>query len=151
MRYEYITLTQSLWDTTLILTLSVHQTFWCWNHHILSLKLYILWYHNITSMYIQSLTQVGRYLSSLDWLYTQAICIIRDGCQRWDRKCSLFPNTLLGVHDVTHSLYIHYWMCQFLDYVFGLMTGFFAWISLTALDWDLFFDTLVASVHSHCI
>ena len=50
----------------------------------------------------------------------------------------LFRNTRLrslwGVHDFTHSLYIHYCICQSLDYVYGLMTGLFAWISQTALS-----------------
>ena len=38
-------------------------------------------------------------------------------------------------HIPSHSLYIHYWICQSKDYVYGLMTGLFALISLTALSW----------------
>ena len=41
---------------------------------------------------------------------------------------------LWGVHDFTHSLYIHYIICQSWYYVYELMTGLFAWISLTALS-----------------
>ena len=37
-----------------------------------------------------------------------------------------------------NSLYIHYWICQFKDYVYRLMTGLFAWISLPALSWTYF-------------
>ena len=31
-------------------------------------------------------------------------------------------------------------ICQFKDNVYGLMTGLFAWISLTALSWTVFTD-----------
>ena len=41
-----------------------------------------------------------------------------------------------GVHDFTHSLYIHmyvyYRMCQYKDYVYGLITGLLDCINLTA-------------------
>ena len=40
----------------------------------------------------------------------------RDGWHMWDRKWSLFPE-----HLPTLSLYIHYIMCQYWDYVYGLM------------------------------
>ena len=66
-------------------------------------------------------------------------------CQTYDwlpvirvKKCSFFRNTWfhsLCVHDFTHSLYMNYRICQSWDYVHGLMTGLFAWISLTALSW----------------
>ena len=62
----------------------------------------------------------------------------------WSRKCSLFPERLVysrwGVHDFTHSLYIHYILLNVS--VLGLClritassgSGLFAWISLTALS-----------------
>ena len=34
---------------------------------------------------------------------------------------------------------VYYWICQFKDYAYWLMTGLFAWISLAALSRDLFF------------
>ena len=40
---------------------------------------------------------------------------------------------LCGVHDFTHSSYIHY-RIYLRDYVYGLITGLFAWIRLTALS-----------------
>ena len=43
-------------------------------------------------------------------------------------------------HDFTHSLYIHYIICQFKDNAYGLMTGLFAWISLGL---SLFYGTLM--------
>ena len=45
-------------------------------------------------------------------------------------------HSLLGGHDFTHTLYIHYIIGQSKNYVYGLMTGLFAWISLTALSWN---------------
>ena len=48
-------------------------------------------------------------------------CFFRDGCHMWGRKCSLFLEHLislpLGVHDFTHSLHIHYRICQSWHYV----------------------------------
>ena len=31
-------------------------------------------------------------------------------------------HSLWGVHDFTHSFYIHYWICQLVDFDYGLMT-----------------------------
>ena len=45
-------------------------------------------------------------------------------CHMWGRKCSLIPtwfHSVCGVHDFTHSLYMHYRICQSNDYVYGLM------------------------------
>ena len=47
-------------------------------------------------------------------------------------------HSLWGVHNFTHLLYIHYIICQIKDYVYGLMTGLFAWISLTVMSWTYF-------------
>ena len=41
-----------------------------------------------------------------------------------------------------HYIYI---ICQSNDYVCGLMTGLFAWISPTALSWDLFYYTITVA------
>ena len=43
-------------------------------------------------------------------------------------------HSLWGVHDFTHSLYIQYGVCQYMDYVYGLMTDLFACISPTSLS-----------------
>ena len=40
--------------------------------------------------------------------------------------------------DFIHSLYIHYIIRQSEDYVYGLMTGLFAWISWTDLSRSYF-------------
>ena len=40
--------------------------------------------------------------------------------------------------------YIHYIICQSKDYVYGLMTGLFAWISLNCFVIDLFNELLVS-------
>ena len=45
-------------------------------------------------------------------------------------------------HDLSHSLYMHYIICQYEDYVYGLMTGLFAWISLTALSRTYLIDMM---------
>ena len=47
---------------------------------------------------------------------------------------STWFHSLWGVHDFTHALYIHYIVCQYTDYVYGLMTGLFACISPTSLS-----------------
>ena len=45
-------------------------------------------------------------------------------------------HTLWGVHDFTHSLYIHYRICQSKDYVCGLMTLVcLPGLVLTAVSW----------------
>ena len=52
--------------------------------------------------------------------------------------------TLSGTPDsltLGSSLYIHYWKCQSKDYGYGLMTVFFAWISITVLSWAYFTKT----------
>ena len=51
-------------------------------------------------------------------------------------------HSLWGVHDFTHSFYIHYTMYQSKDYVYRLMTGLFAWISLDSFVVDLFAATI---------
>ena len=55
----------------------------------------------------------------------------------WGRECTRTPDfTPLGEFMIfTHSLYIHYIICQSYDYVHGLMTGLFARISPTDLSW----------------
>ena len=70
--------------------------------------------------------------------------------------------TLSGTHDFTpfgefmispiHYLYIiYYWICQFYDYVYGLMTGLFAWISLTALPRGSFCLYMMTKLYSAMI
>ena len=54
----------------------------------------------------------------------QLICVNRDGCHMWGRKCSLFPEHLISLP---------------LGYGYGLMTGLFAWISLAALSRELLY------------
>ena len=72
------------------------------------------------------------------WLISSKNLIVTGAtCVAWNAHS--FQNTwfhyLWGVHDCTHSFYtcIHYRICQFTDYVYGITTGLFAWISLTAL------------------
>ena len=65
-------------------------------------------------------TNCDTWLVSIFW-------VNRDGCRMWAGYVHSFLNTWLPpiwrVHDFTHSLYIHYWICQLLDYdVYGLMT-----------------------------
>ena len=47
-------------------------------------------------------------------------------------------DSIWGVHDLTHSLYVHYIIYQSQDYVYVLMTGLFAWISQIALSLTYF-------------
>ena len=48
-------------------------------------------------------------------------------------------NPFGGVHDVTHSIYVHYIICQFYDYVYGLMTLVcLPGLVFTALLWTYF-------------
>ena len=57
--------------------------------------------------------------------------------------------TLSGTPDCTpfgefmilpiHYIYIHYIICQSKDYVYGLMTGLFTWISLDCFVSDLLY------------
>ena len=52
----------------------------------------------------------------------------RDGCHMWGRKCSLFQEHTISLPlgssmiSPIHHTYIHYWICQSTDYVYGLMT-----------------------------
>ena len=77
------------------------------------------------------------------WLVSRYL-VNRDGCHMWGRKCSLFPETHhftpFGEFKVSPIHYIYYVICQSEDYmyVYGLMTGLFAWISLTALSGTYF-------------
>ena len=42
------------------------------------------------------------------------------------------------ISPINYYIYLYYIMCQSWDYVFELMTGLFAWISLTALSHTYF-------------
>ena len=44
---------------------------------------------------------------------------------------------LSGTPDFTNSLHMHYWIWRSYYYAYRLMTGLFAWISLTALPWNI--------------
>ena len=58
-------------------------------------------------------------------------------------------HSLWGVHDFTHSLYIHHILLNLSVLrinVYGLMTGLFAWISLTALSRTYFIKRLFLDV-----
>ena len=58
-----------------------------------------------------------------------SVLVNRDGCH------------MSGVHDFTHSLYIHYRICLSMDDVYGLMTLVcLPGLVLTALSWTYFID-----------
>ena len=56
-------------------------------------------------------------------------------------------HSLWWVNDFTHSLYIHFWICRSKVYVYGLMTGLFARISLTALSQTYFIIIVLSFQH----
>ena len=58
------------------------------------------------------------------WIVTSVTC---------GGGCSLVPEHLINM--MLPVRYIHYIICQFKDYIYGLMTGVFTWINLTALSW----------------
>ena len=58
----------------------------------------------------------------------------RNGCHMWDKKCSLFLKHIISCP--FHSFNIKITEFVSLRTVYGLMTGLFAWISLTALSQD---------------
>ena len=62
----------------------------------------------------------------------QLFCVNCDGCHMWGRKCSLFPE---------HSFTVFgEFMISSFHYVYGLMTGLFAWISRDCFVSDLFYQ-----------
>ena len=82
------------------------------------------------------------HLVSLNFLQFLIFYVNRDGCHMWGRKCSLFPehrfHSLSGVHDFTHSLYIHYILLNLSVLVLCLQindSGFSAWIRLILIDY----------------
>ena len=63
----------------------------------------------------------------------QLLGVNRDGCHIWGKKCSLFPEHLISLPlgGSWFYLFIIYTLQNLSkDYVYGLMTGLFAWISL---------------------
>ena len=77
----------------------------------------------------------------------QLFWVNRHGCQMWDRKCSLFPEHLISLPlgSSWFNPFIIYVIHNLSDYIYGLMTGLFAWIDLdqlTALSWTYFIITI---------
>ena len=67
----------------------------------------------------------------------QLFCVNRDGFHMGQKMLTLsghmitLPYTPLGELMISPIHYIHYRICQSLDYVYGLITNYlFAWISL---------------------
>ena len=96
----------------------------------------------------------GNYMVVIQTLFTnltplwhmtgfQLFWIHRDGCHMWGRKCSLFPEHLVALplgSSWFHTFIIYtLQICQSKDYVYGLMTGLYAWISLDGFVVDLFY------------
>ena len=69
----------------------------------------------------------------------QLFWVNRDDCHMQAKNSHPFRNTwfhsVWGVHDFTHSLYIHCRICQSWDDVYGLMTGLYTRLILTCFVW----------------
>ena len=92
----------------------------------------IIWssYRHCSQIWHLCVTYVEWFVDQL-WHTTgfQLLWVNRDGCHMWGRKCSLSGTpdfTPFGEFMIlpTHYIYtIYYWICQFYDYVYGLMTA----------------------------
>ena len=73
------------------------------------------------------------------WLVSSYFDLIVMGATWGARNAHSFRNTwfhsLWGVYEYTHSVYIHYIICQSKDYVYRLKTGLFASLRTMFTDW----------------
>ena len=125
--------------------------FWfqsCWSRDILHGNLTTFRkFHCHTDIVHKFDTSVSHMLKGLFnscdiWLVSSYFVYIVTGATCGAGNAQSFRKTwfhsVLGVHDFTHSLYMHSGICKSKDYVYGLITSLFAWISLTALFWTYY-------------